>query len=316
MISKLLNIKYPIFQGAMANISDAKFAASVSKAGGLGIIGTGGMKPDEVREQIRLAKQLTDKPFGVNVMLMNPYSNEIIDIIVEEKVEAVTTGAGNPGPYINKLKDAGIKIFPVVGNVALAKRLARYDIDGLIVEGTESGGHVGETTTMALIPQVCKEVDLPIIAAGGIGNGAGMAAAIALGASGIQVGTCLLVANECPIHDNYKKAIIKAKESDTVVTGRAIGVPVRILKNKMSKKHIELEKTNPSKEELEHLTLGSLRKAVFEGDIEEGSLMSGQIAGLIKHEDSLSNILKNMVDEYNDIAINFNKGIINYEDKK
>lgn len=306
LLNELVGIKYPIFQGAMANISDASFAACVSNAGALGIIATGSMNHEQVREEIRKCKSLTDKPFGVNVMLMNPESPKIIDVIIEEGVSVVTTGAGNPGVYIEPLKKAGIKVFPVIGNVSLARRLARNNIDGLIVEGTESGGHVGEATTMALLPQMIRDIKLPIIAAGGIATGGGLIAAMALGAVGVQIGTCLLVSNECPIHSNYKEAIIRAKDSDTIVTGRSKGVPVRVLKNQMSIKYISLENEGATKDELEHLTMGGLRKAVTEGDVKNGSLMSGQIAGLCKEVRSLKEIIEGIISEAKEL-----KGTLN-----
>lgn len=295
MLNKLLNIKYPIIQGAMANIANAKFAASVSNSGALGVIGTGAMDAKMVKEAIRECKLLTDKPFGVNVMLMNPHSDEIMEVIIDENVPVVTTGAGNPGKYVKKLKEKGIKVIPVVPSVALAKRMERIDVDAVIVEGTEAGGHVGELTTMALVPQVKDAVNIPVIAAGGVGDSRGFLAALSLGAIGVQLGTCLLVAKECPIHQNYKNAVINAKDIDTVVTGRSLNTPVRILKNNMSRKYIELEKELSSREELEKLTLGSLRRAVFEGDINDGSVMMGQIAGLIKEEKSLKAIFEEIV---------------------
>ena len=295
MINEILNIKYPIFQGAMANIATAEFAADVSNAGVLGIIGTGAMDLNMVRKSIRRCKELTDKPFGINVMLMNPYCDEIINVILEEYVPVVTTGAGNPGVYINNLKERKIKVIPVVPSVGLAKRMESIGVDALIVEGTESGGHVGELTTMALVPQVVDAVRIPVIAAGGIADGRGFNAAISLGAVGVQIGTSLLVAKECPIHVNYKKAVIKAKDTDTVVTGRSINVPVRIMKNEMSRKFLELERTVSSREELEKLTLGSLKRAVFDGDIKTGSVMIGQIAGMVKEEQSLEEIFEGMI---------------------
>lgn len=297
MINKLLKIKYPIFQGAMANISTAEFAAAVSNAGGLGIIGTGAMDAQAVTENIRKCKKLTNKPFGVNVMLMNPHSPEIIDSIISEGVAVVTTGAGNPGPYVEKLKANNIKIIPVVPSVALAKRMERIGVDAVIAEGTEAGGHVGEITTMALVPQIVEAINIPVIAAGGIADGRGFNAAISLGATGVQMGTRLLASYECKIHQNYKDAVLKAKDIDTVVTGRSIDVPVRILKNNMSRQYLELEKTVTSKEELERLTLGSLRRAVFEGDVKTGSVMLGQIAGLVKEEKSLAEIFAEVMEK-------------------
>ncbi|NBK96493.1 MAG: enoyl-[acyl-carrier-protein] reductase FabK [Clostridia bacterium] len=297
MLNKLLNIKYPIIQGAMANIATAEFAACVSNCGGLGVIGTGAMNVKQAREAIHQCKQLTDKPFGVNVMMMNPYTKEIMEMIAEEKVAFVTTGAGNPGIYMDMLKKSGAKVFPVVPSVALAIRMERANADGVIVEGMEAGGHVGEQTTMALLPQVVDAVNIPVIAAGGIGDGRGFNAALSLGAQGVQVGTCLLVAKECPIHENYKQAVIKAKDSDTVVTGRSMNSPVRILKNKMSREYLRLEKEASSREELEKLTLGALRKAVFEGDIQMGSVMLGQIAGMCKEIKPMQVILDEMVSD-------------------
>ena len=267
----------------MANIATGEFAAACSNAGALGMIATGGWDGDRLRQEIRRAKELTDKPFGVNLMLMSPYADDIARIILEEGVKVVTTGAGNPGKYIPAWKEAGIQVMPVVAAAVLAKRLVRIGADAIIAEGTESGGHVGEMTTMALVPQVIDAVDVPVIAAGGIASGRQVAAAFALGACGIQMGTCLLASEECPIHDNYKQAILKAKDSDTVVTGRSVGGPVRCLKNKMTRQYLTLEKQGASLEELEKVTLGGLRRAVLEGDMEYGSVMSGQVAGMV-HE--------------------------------
>ena len=283
-LNALLGTEFPIIQGGMANIATGKFAAACSNAGALGIIATGGMKSaDELRKQIADYKALSDKPFGVNLMLMNPCVDELAQVIIDEKVPVVTTGAGNPGKYIAKWKEAGIKIIPVVAATVLARRLARAGVDALIAEGTESGGHVGEMTTMALVPQVVDAVDIPVIAAGGIADGRQFAAAMALGACGIQIGTCLLTSKECPIHDNYKQALLAAKDSDTIVTGRSAGAPVRVLKNKMSREYARMEKQGATLEELELLTLGGLRRAVFDGDVENGSVMSGQVAGQL-HE--------------------------------
>ncbi len=295
LLNELLNIKYPIIQGAMANIATAEFAACVTQCGGLGIIATGSMTVEQSRAEIRKCKELTDKPFGVNVMLMNPYASEIIDVICEEKVAVVTTGAGNPGPYIEKLKASGAKVLPVVPSVALARRMERAGADAIVVEGGEAGGHVGEMTTMALLPQVVDAVSIPVIGAGGIGDGRGLVAAFALGASGVQVGTCLLVANECPVHENYKDAVIKAKDTDTVVTGRSMNSPVRILKNQMSREYLNLETTLDDREELEKLTLGALRKAVQDGDMKMGSVMMGQIGGMIKEKKPMQEILDHMM---------------------
>lgn len=297
MINEMLKIKYPIFQGAMANIATPEFAATASEAGCLGIIATGAMTVEEARKAVRACKALTDRPFGVNVMLMNPHSDAIMDMLIEEKVAAVTTGAGNPGKYIEGLKAAGIKVFPVVASVALAKRLARAGVDGLIVEGTESGGHVGETTTMALVPQVVEAVEVPVIAAGGIASGKQLNAALCLGAWGVQIGTCLLAAEECPIHENYKAAVLKAKDRDTVVTGRSVGAPVRILKNQMTAAYLKLESQGADREAMEALTLGGLRRAVFEGDIKNGSVMMGQVAGLCHEIKPLAEIVETIMQE-------------------
>lgn len=297
MINELLGIRYPIFQGAMANIATPEFAAAVSNAGALGIIATGAMDADQTREAIRKCKTLTDKPFGVNVMLMNPYTEAIMQVIVEERVALVTTGAGNPGPYIPALKESGCKIFPVVASVALARRLERAGVDGVIAEGGESGGHVGETTTMSLVPQVVDALDIPVIAAGGIASGRQLNAALSLGSVGVQIGTCLLTSEECPIHENYKKAVIKAKDMDSVVTGRSVGAPVRILKNQMSIEYLKLEQKGAPREEMEKLTLGGLRRAVFEGDMKTGSVMIGQVAGLCKEIKPLKDILETLVKE-------------------
>ena len=283
-LNEILGTEFPIIQGGMANIATGEFAAACSNAGALGVIATGGMlRADLLREQIHICKSLTDKPFGVNLMLMNPCADEMAQVIVEEGVQVVTTGAGSPGKYIPAWKEAGIKVFPVVAASILAKRLVNLGADAVIAEGTESGGHVGEMTTMALVPQVIDTVDVPVIAAGGIADGRQAAAAFALGACGIQVGTCLLASEECPIHDNYKQAILKAKDSDTTVTGRSIGGPVRVLKNRMAREYLALEKRGATLEELEKVTLGGLRRAVFDGDMDHGSVMSGQVAGML-HE--------------------------------
>lgn len=296
MIQKLLGIKYPILAGAMANIATPKFVAAVSNAGGLGILATGAMTKEEAREAILECQKLTNKPFGVNVMLMNPAAKDILELLASMKVKVVTTGAGNPGPYVKMLKEAGVIVIPVVPSVALAKRMERAGADALIVEGTEAGGHVSEQTTMALIPQCKDAVSIPIIAAGGIGDGRGLAAALCLGASGVQIGTRLLASTECPIHENYKNAVLEARDTDTVVTGRCLNAPVRILKNEMARSYIELEKNASSREELEKLTLGGLRRAVFDGDMKTGSVMMGQIAGLCHEIKDVKEILEEMVD--------------------
>ena len=282
-IRDIIKTKYPIIQGGMANIATGEFAAAISNAGGLGLIAAGGMKPDQLRENIDRARELTDKPFGVNIMLMHPQVDELMEIVIEKKVPVGTTGAGNPGKYVPALKEAGIKVMPVVASVALAQRMERLGVDAVIAEGTESGGHVGEMTTMALVPQVVDGVSIPVVAAGGIASGRQMLAAYALDACGVQVGTCLLVSEECPVHQNYKQAVLDASDSDTIVTGRIGGTPVRVLKNRMAREYVRQERAGATKEELEVYTLGSLRKAVFDGNVKEGSLMAGQVAGQL-HE--------------------------------
>lgn len=281
-LNEILGTEYPIIQGGMANIATGTFAAAVSNAGALGLIGAGGMKAEQLREEIRICKSLTQKPFGVNIMLMNPEVEQIAQVVIEEGVSVVTTGAGNPGKYMAAWKEAGIKVIPVVPAAVLAKRMEKAGADAVIAEGTESGGHVGEMTTMALVPQVVDAVNIPVISAGGIADGRQLLAAFALGAVGVQVGTCLLASEECPIHENYKNAVLKAGDNDTVVTGRIAGVPVRILKNRMAREYVKQEKAGVDKMELEKYTLGSLRRAVFDGDTETGSLMAGQVAGMVK----------------------------------
>lgn len=295
LLNEMFNIKYPVIQGAMAHIATAEFAAAVSNAGAIGILATGSMTPELARAQILKTFELTDKPFGVNIMLMNPHSDEIVKIICELKPALVTTGAGNPGKYIQALKDAGIKVFPIVPTSSLAIRMERAGADGIIAEGTEAGGHVGEIASMALIPQVVDAVSIPVIAAGGIGDGRGFLAALSLGAVGVQIATSLLPSLECPIHQNYKDAIIKSKDSDTVVTGRFVGAPVRILRNAMSQQYIKLENEGANLEQLEHLTMGSLSKAVYQGDTKNGSVMMGQIAGLSKQIRPLKDIIEDIV---------------------
>ena len=295
LLNEILGTRYPIIQGGMANIATGEFAAACSNAGALGLIGSGGMNADSLRENIRRAKQLTDKPFGVNIMLMHPEADAFANIVVEEGVRVVTTGAGNPGKYMESWKAAGITVIPVVAATVLARHLVKCGADALIAEGTESGGHVGEMTTMALVPQVADAVDVPVIAAGGIASGRQMAAAFALGACGAQLGTCLLVAEECPIHPNYKAALLKAKDSDTIVTGRIGGTPVRVLKNRMSREYVRQEKAGAGKMELEQFTLGSLRRAVFDGDTETGSLMAGQVAGMLRDVRPVQAILDEMM---------------------
>ena len=292
-----LGVKYPIIQGAMAWVADSSLASAVSNAGGLGIIAAANAPVDYVRDEIRKAKQLTDKPFGVNVMLLSENAEEIAHLVCEEGIKVVTTGAGNPGKYMDLWKSHGIKVIPVVASVALAKRMERAGADAVIAEGCESGGHIGELTTMTLVPQVVDGVNIPVIAAGGIGDGRGVSAAFMLGAQGVQVGTRFLVANECTIHENYKKKVLAAKDIDSVVTGRPTGHPVRALKNKLSRQFQKLEKENASVEELEALGRGCLQRAVKEGDIAMGSVVAGQIAGLVKKEQSCKEIIEEMFAE-------------------
>ena len=291
LLNELLGTRYPIIQGGMANIATGEFAAACSNAGALGLIGSGGMNAEELRANIRRCRKRTDKPFGVNIMLMHPEADTFAQIVVEEGVRVVTTGAGNPGKYLPQWKQAGITVIPVVSAALLARHLEKTGADALIAEGTESGGHVGEMTTMALVPQVVDAVNLPVIAAGGIADGRQMAAALALGACGVQVGTCLLVSEECPIHPNYKAALLKARDSDTIVTGRIGGTPVRVLKNRMSREYVRQEKAGADKMELEKFTLGSLRRAVFEGDTNTGSLMAGQVCGMLHEIRPVADIL-------------------------
>ena len=300
-LNELLGIEFPIIQGGMANVATGKFAAAVSNAGALGLVAGGGLDAEALRAEIRDAKAATDKPFGVNLMLMNPHIDELAKVVVEEGVQVVTTGAGNPGKYVPAWKEAGIKVFPVVAAPVLAKRLERYGIDGVIAEGTESGGHVGEMTTMALVPQVADAVSVPVIAAGGIADGRQLAAAFALGACGVQVGTVLLASEECPIHDNYKQTVLKAGANDTVVTGRSGGAPVRVLKNKMAREYLRMEKQNLPLEEMEKLTLGSLRRAVFDGDVDTGSFMAGQVAGMIHEIKPLRQIFEELMAGYEQV---------------
>ncbi|NLK51715.1 MAG: enoyl-[acyl-carrier-protein] reductase FabK [Syntrophomonadaceae bacterium] len=296
-LCQLLGIRYPIFQGGMAWISTAELVAAVSEAGGLGIIGAGHADGQWVREQIREVKQRTDKPFGVNVMLLSVYVEEIMQVVLEEGVCLITTGAGNPGKYIEALKARGIRIFPVVSSVALARRLERLGVDGVIAEGMESGGHVGETTTMALVPQVADAIKLPVVAAGGIADGRGMAAAFALGASGVQMGTRFIVAKECPVHPAYQQAIIRAGDRDTIVTGQSTGHPVRILRNRFARQLTEMEKQGVSREELEKFGQGKYPAAALHGDMDGGSPMAGQVAGLIKQVEPAAEILKSIMQE-------------------
>ena len=293
-ITELLGIEVPVVQGAMARIADASLAGAVSEAGGLGIIACGGAPLEWVEEQVRIARSMTDKPIGANVMLMDPNAGETAELLAKLRVDVITTGAGSPANYLPMWKDAGIKVVPVVASSALAARMERLGADAVVAEGTEAGGHIGELTTMALIPAVCDAVSIPVIAAGGIADGRQLLAAFALGACGAQVGTSLLVSEECPIHENYKKAIVAAKGSDTVVTGRIAGTPVRILKNAMAREYVAQEKAGADKMELERYTLGSLRRAVFDGDTKTGSLMAGQVAGQLTAIRPLRTIFEEM----------------------
>ena len=291
-ICELLGIEYPIIQGGMAWVATAELAAAVSNAGGLRLIAAGGAPADVVREQIKKARTLTDKPFGVNVMLMSPFSDEVMEVVIEEKPAVVATGAGNPGKYIERLKEAGIKIMPVIASVAMAKRMEKAGADAVVAEGTEAGGHIGELTTMVLTPQVVDAVSIPVVSAGGYADSRGTKAAFALGADGIQVGTRFICSTECIAHENYKNAVLKAKDRDAVVTGRSTGAPVRALKNKLTKEYQRLEKEGASAEEIEELGVGGLRRAFQDGDIENGSLMAGQSAAMVHEIQPCAEIVK------------------------
>lgn len=296
-VTEILGIEYPIIQGGMAWVAEYHLAAAVSEAGGLGLIGAASAPGEWVREQIREAKKLTDKPFGVNIMLMSPYADEVAKVVVEEGVKVVTTGAGSPEKYMKMWKEAGVKVIPVVASVALAKRMERCGADALVAEGTESGGHIGENTTMVLVPQIVDAVQIPVIAAGGIGDGRGVAAAFVLGAKAVQIGTLFVTAKESQVHENYKQYIIKARDIDSRVTGRSTGHPIRVLRNQMTKEYLKKEQEGASFEELEMLTLGALRKAVTEGDVVNGSVMAGQIAGMVKEELSCQELIQKLVSE-------------------
>lgn len=296
-ITKLLGIEYPIFQGGMAWVAEHNLAAAVSNAGGLGIIGAASASAQVVREEIRKTKALTDKPFGVNVMLMNPNAEEVAKVIVEEGVQVVTTGAGNPGKFMPLWKEAGVKVIPVVASVGMAKLMERAGADAVVAEGTESGGHIGSATTMTLVPQVVDAVRIPVIVAGGIGDGRGFAASIMLGAEGVQMGTRFVVAKESIVHENYKEKVMKAKDIDSVVTGTSTGHPVRQIRNQMTKEYLKLEKEGASLEELEYLTLGALRKAVIDGDVVNGTLMAGQIAGMVSKEQTCREMIEEIMEQ-------------------
>ena len=294
LINEITGIRYPIIQGGMANIATGAFAAAVSNAGALGVIGSGGWNHEKLKNEIDICRSMTDRPFGVNLMLMNPDADAIARLIYDEKISVVTTGAGNPGKYVKRWKESGCIVIPVVASAALAIMMQREGADAVIAEGQEAGGHVADMTTMTIVPQVADAVNIPVIAAGGIADGRQMAAAFALGASGVQVGTCLLVSEECPIHENYKSALIKAKDNSTAVTGRSGGAPVRILKNKMAREYLKLERSGADKMELEKLTLGGLRRAVYDGDIENGSVMCGQVCGQLKSIRPVADILREL----------------------
>ena len=294
-ITELLGIEYPIIQGGMAWVAEYHLAAAVANAGGLGLIGAASAPPEVVRDQIRKAKELTDKPFGVNIMLLNPNADEVAKIVVEEGIKVVTTGAGNPAKYMDMWKAAGVKVIPVVASVGLAKLMERAGADAVVAEGMESGGHIGSTTTMALVPQVVDAVSIPVVAAGGIADGRGIAAAMMLGAEGVQIGTRFVVAKESIVHPAYKEKVVKAKDIDSEVTGMSTGHPVRQIRNKMTREYLKLEKEGASFEQLEYLTLGSLRKAVIDGDVVNGTLMAGQIAGLVKKEQTCQEMIEEMM---------------------
>lgn len=303
-VTELLGIEYPVIQGGMAWVADANLAAHVSKAGGIGFIGAANAPAEWVREQIREARKITDKPVGVNVMLLSEHVEEVAQVVAEEKVAAVTTGAGNPAKYMKLWKDAGIKVIPVIASVALARMMERAGADALVAEGMESGGHIGEQTTMTLVPQVVDAVNIPVIAAGGIGDGRGVLAGFMLGAEAVQLGTRFAVAKESTVSPEYKQRILAAKDIDSVVTGRSTGHPVRSLRNQMTREYLNLEKKNTSFEELEHLTLGALRKAVVEGDVKMGTVMAGQIAGMIKKEQTCEEIINELMHEAEEVYKN------------
>ena len=296
-ITELLEIEYPLIQGGMAWVAEYHLASAVSEAGGLGIIGAGGAPAEFVREQIRKTRAVTNKPVGLNIMLMNPEADAIAKVAAEEGVKVVTTGAGNPGKYMKMWKEAGVRVIPVVASVAMARMMERAGADGVVAEGMESGGHIGSATTMTLVPQVADAVEIPVIAAGGIADGRGFAAAFMLGAEGVQIGTRFVVAKESIVHDNYKKKIIAARDIDSEVTGMSHGHPVRQLRNQMTREYLKLEKAGASFEELEQLTLGALRKAVVEGDAVNGTLMAGQIAGLVKEEQSCREMVEEIMEQ-------------------
>ncbi|MCU9813761.1 enoyl-[acyl-carrier-protein] reductase FabK [Paraclostridium sp. AKS73] len=306
-LCELLNIKYPIIQGGMAWVATAELAAGVSNAGGLGIIAAGNAPKEVIKEQIKKCRELTDKPFGVNVMLLSPFVEEIMDLIVEERVEVITTGAGNPAKYIERLKEVNTKIIPVVPTIALAKRMEKHGADAVIVEGTEAGGHIGELTTMVLTPQVVDNVNIPVIAAGGIADGKGLAAALCLGASGVQIGTRFICSDECIAHENYKNLILKSRDRDAIVTGRSTGHPVRTLKNKLAKDILNMEKEGANPLDIDQKGVGSLRMAVVNGDVDNGSFMAGQIASYINDVKLCKQIIEDIMEESKSILSKINK---------
>lgn len=308
-ITRLLGIEYPIIQGGMAWVAEYHLAAAVSEAGGLGLIGAASAPADWVRQQIQEVKKRTNKPFGVNIMLMSPYADEVAKVVAEEGVKVVTTGAGNPEKYMGMWKEAGIKVIPVVASVALARRMERCGADAVVAEGTEAGGHIGDITTMALVPQVADAVQIPVIAAGGIADGRGIAAAFMLGAKAVQMGTRFVATKECWAHENYKSLVLKARDIDTKVTGRSTGHPVRAIRNQMTKQYMEMEAKGASFEELELLTLGGLKKAVVDGDVKTGSVMAGQSAGLVKEIATCEDLLRDLIKETENVL----KGASVYE---
>lgn len=308
-VTELLGIKYPIIQGGMAWVATHELAAAVSEAGGLGIIAAGNAPKEVVRDEIRAVKKLTNKPFGVNIMLLSPFVDEVVETVLEEGVPVVTTGAGNPGKYLERFKEKNIKVIPVVPSVALAKRMEKEGVDAVIVEGTEAGGHIGELTTFALVPQVVDAVSIPVIAAGGIADARGFVAAFALGAEGVQIGTRFVLSTEAKVHENYKNMLLKAKDRDAIVTGRTTGHPVRVIKNKFTREFLELEKQNTPLEELDKFGAGKLRLAVVEGDVEQGSVMAGQIAGLINDIKPCKEIIEGICSEAETVIQNLSKMI-------
>ena len=306
-VTELLNIEYPVIQGGMAWVADANLAAHVSKAGGMGFIGAANAPAEWVKEQIHIARKITDKPVGVNIMLLSDYADEIAQLVIDEHIEAVTTGAGNPSKYMKAWKEAGIRVIPVVASVALARMMERAGADAVVAEGMESGGHIGEETTMTLVPQVVDAVNIPVIAAGGIGDGRGVCAAFMLGAEAVQMGTRFVVAKESNVHQNYKDRVIAAKDIDSVVTGRSTGHPVRSLRNSMTREYLDMEKEGVEFEKLERLTLGTLRKAVVDGDVKQGTVMAGQIAGLVNKEQTCEEIIKELMKEVSEVYNSHNK---------